>query len=85
MNYKAWREKCEKANDGKELAVGDEVWDGDKGRGIVVKIIPNNPENPIEEHGAIYVWQMDRLEHGADNCEHYAFTNWNWHLMIMSK
>jgi heat shock protein HspQ len=57
----------------KEIKIGDCVRDKFSGhRGIVVKIEPHDSEN----HGTIYVWQMDRYDYGADNCEHYCHENW---------
>ena len=52
----------------KKLKRGDIVIDGWGSKGVVVKIIPGVS---IEDHGTIYVWQMDKTEYGTDNCEHY--------------
>ena len=57
----------------REIKIGDCVKDNFSGhRGIVEKIEPHDSEN----HGTIYVWQMDRCDYGADNCEHYCHENW---------
>ncbi len=65
------------------IKVGDRVIDIGKQTGIVVKIIPHNPANPIEEHGTIYVWQDSRTGYGDDNCEHYCHSNWQSILKII--
>lgn len=49
--------------------VGDHVIDKWNHEGIIVKIIPGTDD---ENHGTIYVWQLNRNEYGIDNCEHYA-------------
>jgi hypothetical protein len=65
------------------INVGDKVEDIFNGhKGIVVKI---EIGYDIQNHGAIYVWQMNRYEYGADNCEHYAHLNWEKHLKIIDK
>ena len=51
-----------------------------KHKGIVVKIVPGYD---IEDHGTIYVWQSERTNYGADNCEHYVYHNWEKVLKII--
>jgi hypothetical protein len=51
---------------------GDVVVDLWGAKGVVVKIVEGHD---IEDHGTIYVWQMDRTEYGALNCEHYPHYN----------
>ena len=84
-----WIQKTKKLNAGKTIAVGNKVKDVDLNKGIVVKIImpedstkPDYP-NDIEDHGTIYVWQSERTEYGGDNCEHYAYSNWDKWLRIL--
>jgi len=38
-----------------------------------------------EDHGAIYVWQMNRIGYGDDNCEHYCEINWRDNLRILDE
>jgi len=52
-----------------KYSVGDHVVDRDGHEGIIVKIIPGTDD---ENHGIIYVWQLNDIEYGVDNCEHYA-------------
>lgn len=56
-----------------DLKIGDHVVDIFGDEGIVVKIIPGIND---EDHGTIFVWQMNKLEYGADNCEHYPQFEW---------
>lgn len=63
-----------------ELKIGAEVMDIHKHKGIVVKIVPGYD---IEDHGTIYVWQSERTNYGADNCEHYVYHNWEKVLKII--
>lgn len=79
VNFAKWMKDTEVANDGKVISVGNQVVDPEGNRGIVVKIIRGSDE---KEHGTIVVWQLDRLEYGADNCEHYPYENWNRILRI---
>ena len=81
----AWKNKNERLNEGRELERGMRVQAESGWIGVVVKIPPHNPENPIVEHGIIYVWQEERYEYGADNCEHYAECNWRRHLRILEE
>lgn len=76
---KNWTEKTTRLNLNRSLAVGDSVIDIDKNRGIVVKIVPGTSDI---DHGAIYVWQSERFEYGADNCEHYSQVAWKSTLRI---
>ncbi len=57
----------------KQLRRGCLVVDSYGDRGVVVKIEKgfNN-----EDHGTVYVWQTDRMDYGADNCEHYPEFEW---------
>ena len=66
----------------KTITVGDSVTDCDGHKGVVVKIIPGIDN---ENHGTIFVWQQDRLEYGADNCEHYVHYGWEKSLRIVTK
>jgi signal peptidase I len=63
------------------LKRGDIIVDNDGYKGVVVKIIPGISD---EKHGTIYVWQMDRTEYGADNCEHYVEFGWKNNLRIIN-
>ena len=74
------REMTKTYNENRELLVGDKVIDIDKNLGIVVKIIIGTD---IDDHGTIYVWQLERVEYGSDNCEHYAEINWRENLRIL--
>ena len=57
------------------------VKDVDGHRGVVVDVqIPEDPS--IEDHGTVAVWQSERFEYGADNCEHYCWINWKEFLRI---
>ncbi len=63
-----------KSPNGDRLSLGDHVRDlycGDEG--IVVKI---QLGRTTEDHGSIHVWQLNRTEYGADNCEHYVEFEW---------
>ncbi len=62
------------------IYIGAHVVDIYGDEGIVVKIIEGIN---TEEHGSIYVWQMNKLEYGADNCEHYPHFEWNKILKIL--
>jgi hypothetical protein len=70
-------------NAGVVLRRGLRVQDVDGWIGVVVKIDEHNPDNPVVEHGTVYVWQEDRMEYGADNCEHWAHVNWSEHLRVL--
>ena len=74
-----WYAKTQRLNIGKTLKVGDKVVDIEKNKGIVVKIIKGHD---IEDHGCIYIWQSERTNYGADNCEHYVEFGWQQHLRI---
>jgi len=77
----AWTEKTKRLNaSGEPLYRGDVVIDVDGHRGVVTRILPGTD---IENHGTIYVWQMDRTEYGADNCEHYCEINWREFLRLL--
>lgn len=64
------------------ISIGDHVKEKMKPyhEGIVVKIRPGTDN---ENHGTIYVWQLNRTEYGADNCEHYSAVNWQNSLKII--
>ena len=49
-------------------------------KGVVVKIIEGTND---ENHGTVFVWQMDRMEYGADNCEHYPYFGWETSLKVI--
>jgi hypothetical protein len=77
-----WRLKTERLNQGVTLKRGMVVQDSVGARGVVVRI--DAPDKPtIEDHGFVYVWQDTRTGWGADNCEHYAFYDWNVELRII--
>lgn len=82
VDLKKWQDRNERVNADRTIAVGMTVSDGQNCHGVVVKILEHNPENPIEEHGAIYIWQDRRTGYGDDNCEHYAHSNWGRYLRI---
>jgi len=63
-----------------KLKRGRVVIDTDGNRGVVVKIVPGFD---IENHGTVYVWQMDRMDYGSDNCEHYCEFGWEKSLKII--
>jgi hypothetical protein len=58
------------------------VVDVDNNRGVVVKIEPGTDD---EDHGTVYVWQLDRMDYGADNCEHYPEFGWQRCLTILEE
>lgn len=66
----------------KILRRGDRVVDNDGNEGIVVKIIKGFDSS---DHGTVTVWQMNRLEYGADNCEHYGEFRWWEGLTIVNE
>lgn len=61
---------------------GSMVIDLDGCCGIVVRI---EPGHDIEDHGTVFVWQIDRLEYGADNCEHYCEFGWEKSLVVIEQ
>lgn len=65
----------------KTITRGDRVVDRDGNEGIVVKI--HRRYSDIENHGTIYVWQLNRQNYGIDNCKHYPYHNWEQNLKIM--
>jgi hypothetical protein len=77
-----WSKGTFKSNLRKRITVGDQVVDGYGHRGIVVKIIVGYDSS---NHGIINVWQLDQMDYGADNCEHYCYTNWRDHLRIVKR
>jgi hypothetical protein len=63
-----------------KLKRGRVVIDTQGNRGVVVKIVPGFD---TENHGTVYVWQMDRMDYGSDNCEHYCEFGWEKSLKII--
>lgn len=55
------------------LYIGERVIDLDGHKGIVVDVKPGTDN---DAHGTVAVWQLDRDEYGADNCEHYPEFGW---------
>ena len=62
--------------------VGDHVIDLYGDEGIVVKVLFGSDQ---EDHGTLTVWQINRTEYGADNCEHYAEINWKECIKVLKK
>ena len=79
----AWHKKTARLNKGVVLRRGLRVQCVDGWIGVVVKMYDHNPENPIEEHGCVYIWQEEQMEYGGDNCEHYAHSNWQEFLRVI--
>lgn len=79
-DMKAWTEKTLRLNKDHEISRGDSVQDRNGWKGVVVRI---EHGSTIESHGTIYVWQSERMEYGADNCEHYAYVNWRKCLRVI--
>lgn len=77
-----WTAETVKINGGKTLKRGCVVSDYDGTHGVVVRIRPPEGPESVENHGTIWVWLDTVMEYGADNCEHYAFSNWNTCLRI---
>lgn len=75
-----WTAKTLRVNADRILKIGDEVVDVYKNKGIVVKIVPGVSD---EDHGAVYVWQSERMEYGSDNCEHYVEFGWKLLLRVL--
>lgn len=75
--------KCHMVYSYKGLTIGDHVKEVRKPfhQGIVVKIVP---DMTIHDHGTIYVWQLNRVEYGIDNCEHYPVLEWEKSLKIIN-
>lgn len=68
-------------NGNKQLLRGMRVVDMFGHHGVIVEIeIPEDPSNT--DHGSITVWQSKRFNHGDDNCEHYAYHDWQNILRI---
>lgn len=80
MKPDAWFDKNERINANRVLQRGNRIEDPWGDIGIVVKIEPGTDN---ENHGTIYVWQENRMDYGADNCEHYAEINWHRNLRIL--
>ncbi len=69
----------------KLLKVGDHVIEHSLSpltEGVVVKIVKGFDN---DNHGTVFVWQMNRFEYGADNCEHYVEFGWERSLRILEK
>lgn len=64
----------------KTIKLGDRVIDKWGWRGVVVDVVYGHS---VEEHGSIKVWQSDRTEFGADNCQHYCYFEWEKVLRIL--
>lgn len=64
------------------IRIGSEVVDRRNYRGIVVELIPAKVLSESDE-GLITVWQKDRVDYGADNCEHYHFLHWSDFLKVI--
>lgn len=79
IDKKNWRAKTERLNEHREIKRGMLVTDGEH-MGVVVKIVPGHD---IEDHGTIFVWQSERDDYGADNCEHYVHFGWKSSLRII--
>lgn len=79
-DFKIWTEKTERLNQDVIISRGDTVVDSEGYKGVVVRI-EHGPT--VESHGTIYVWQCDRIEYGADNCEHYPYYGWKSILRIV--
>jgi hypothetical protein len=79
LDLKVWQSKNERLNKDKEVKLGMRVQQDDGWIGVVVKIVPSTEDF----HGTIYVWQEERMEYGADNCEHFCHNNWKTHLRIL--
>lgn len=58
------------------------VVDTHGNKGVVVKV---EPGRDVEDHGTVYVWQIDRTDYGADNCEHYCEFGWEKSLKVLEK
>ncbi len=77
-----WIDKTLKLNINKAIKRGDVVIDFFGDKGVVVKIKPGVDD---ENHGTIHVWQSERYEYGADNCEHYPEFGWQEKLRILDE
>jgi hypothetical protein len=64
----------------KRIRRGSLVVDCDGHKGVVVKI-EKGVDN--ERHGTVFVWQSERHEYGADNCEHYPEFGWEKSLTVL--
>lgn len=64
------------------LEVGDHVKDRtqNSNEGIVVRV---EIGKSVEDHGAVWVWQMNRENYGIDNCEHYVEFGWEKSLKLI--
>lgn len=72
MTLNEWIEQTVTMNEGVELQRGQRVVDYWGSTGIVVKI----EKPPAYDHGLVYVWRDDKQGHGADNCDHCPYNNW---------
>lgn len=69
-----------------QIRRGSKVVDIFGHEGIVVDIdlmgcTPDELSN--ENHGSITVWQSQRTEYGADNCEHYSYLGWESLITVL--
>ena len=76
----AWREKNKRLNKDYVIKLGDRVIDEDGYKGVVVKIVEGYSNS---DHGLVHVWQEDRYDYGADNCESYCHINWHEILRLI--
>jgi hypothetical protein len=76
----AWYDKNTRMNRGYTIKIGDRVIDGNGFKGVIVKITEGTS---VEDHGCVWVWQEDRYEYGADNCEHYCHYGWQPFLRLL--
>ena len=83
QNLHDWLDKNNRLNEEKELKLGMEVIDRYGDKGVIVKIIEG--DGSMEDHGVIYIWQSEKTDFGADNCQHYAFNMWKRELRILSE
>jgi hypothetical protein len=51
--------------------------------GVVVEVVKWPGELTFSNHGGIAVWQSERTDYGADNCEHYPYFEWDKVLTIL--
>jgi hypothetical protein len=77
-----WQDKNERLNKDFDLKLGVKLIDSRGYRGVVVQLEPPTNET-VEDHGTIYVWQIDRVGYGDDNCEHYTYSYWQRNLRVI--
>jgi hypothetical protein len=64
------------------VKVGDHIIDSWGTETIVVRVKFGHDN---EDHGTITAWQMNQLDYGADNCEHYVEFDWKRDLKVLKK